>query len=329
MRLAVACSLISALACGRDKGVSDDQLEGLVISAPPPAKLDVDQAAKDPAELDRAMASAYTAVVTALGAHAVTIETRSVVEEGGKPTDELSDKATLELGDAGTFQGVYTNSADYGREARFVGGKLYLRPRYQRWHGRAPETAGEPVQIRDSYAGAIAATWELLAPGAELTDKGLVQVAGRAGRKVAVKLAPTVRENPREALSQRRWRESRTITALDGDVTLDAETGVPLAANLTGAVAFSRDGRRFVMKVGLTATISKLGATPIAAPPEGEVVATPGRRGEVDERDYLLHGIAPPIRKNADGTAVKPTPATPGSGATTGSGATMGSGAKK
>jgi hypothetical protein len=311
MRLVVTCALLSGLACGRDQGVADDQLQGLVVEAKPPAKIDVDQAAKDPAELDRAMATSYSAVVTAIGAHAVTIATKSAVAENGKPTDELSDKATLELGDAGAFRGVYTNSADYGREAVFLPpGQLYLRPRYQRWHGRAPETAAEPAQIRDAYFGAIAATWELLAPGAELTDKGPVQVAGRAGRKIAVKLAPSPRENPREPLSQRRWRESRTVSAVDGDVTLDAETGVPLAADLRGAVAFSRDGRRFTMTVGLTAVITKFGATTITAPPENEVIATPNRRGEVDERDYLLHGIAPPIRKNADGTAAKPMPAT-------------------
>jgi hypothetical protein len=306
MRLAAATLALSALACGRDKGVSDDQLVGLVKEATPPAPIDVTQATKDPAELDRAMASPYDAVVKALGPHAWTIETRTLVEEGGKPVEDLSDKAVLELGEQGAFHGVYTNSADYGREAIFVPpASLFLRPRYQKWHGRAPETAVEPAQIRDGYAGAIAATWELLAPGAELTDKGAVQVGTRAARKIAVKLAPTPRENPSEPLSQRRWRESRSVTALEGEITLDADTGVPLGATLTGAIAFSREGRRFTMKLGMSASL-KPGATPITAPPEGEVVATPTRRGEVDERDYLLHGIAPPIRKNKDGTAVKP-----------------------
>lgn len=312
MRLAAIClrwALLSALlACGRDQGVSDDRLAGLVSEAKPPTKIDVIQAAKDPAELDRAMASGHDAVLAALGPHRWSIETRTVVEEGGKPTDDLADKSVLELGDKGAFHGVYTNSADYGRESIFLDGKLYLRPRYQRWHGRAPETAAEPAQIRASYYDAIAATWELIAPGAELTDKGaLASVGGRAGRKVQVKLAPTPRDNPPEPRSQRRWREARTVTALDGEITLDAETGVPLAATLAGAITFSREGRRFTMKVGLTATV-ELGATVITAPPDAEVVATPSRRGEVDERDYLLHGIAPPIRKNKDGTAARPTP---------------------
>ena len=317
MRLPVAC-LLACLACGRDQGVTDDQLKGLVASAPPLAPIDVEQAAKDPAELSRALATTHGAVLVALGSHTLAIETHTIVDEGGKPVSDLSDKTVLELGDGAAFHGLYENSADYGRETIFIDGKLYLRPRYQKWHGRAPETADEPAQLRDAYFGAIAATWDLVAPGAELTDRGVTaQVAGRAGRKIAFKLAPSPRENPHEALSQRQWRESRTVSALDGEVTIDADKGVPLAIEMTGAIAFSRDGRRFTMKLSMKGGITKLGATAIAAPAETEVIATPTRRGEVDERDSLLHGIAPPIRKNADGTArptPAPTPAAAGSG---------------
>lgn len=304
-RLVVAT--LCASACSRDKGVPDDQLGGLVVAAKAPAPIDVDQAVKDPVELSRALALPDTAVVAALGPHAVAVDTRSVVEEGGKPVNELSDHAALELGADGTFHGLYTNSDDYGREAIFVGGKLYLRPRYQRWNGRAPEATDEPAQIRDSYFAAVAATWDLVAPGAELTDQGPVTVAGRAGRKIAVKLTPTAHENPREPLAQRRWRETRAITALDGEIVVDADKGVPLSAKLTAAVTFTRDARHFTMKIGLDASITKLGITEIAAPPEGEIVAAPSRKGEVDERDFLLHGIAPPIRKTVDGTARDPS----------------------
>lgn len=310
----VVCLFVACLACGRDRGVTDDQLKGLVTVPAPPAPIDVEQAAKDPAELTRALAASHAAMATALGPHALTLETRTVVEEGGKPVSDLSDKTTLELGDDGAFHAVYENSADYGREAVFVAGKLYLRPRYQKWHGRAPETTDEPAQLRDSYFGPIQATWDLLAPGAELTDKGPAQVAGRAGRKVAVKLAPTPRDNPPEPLPQRKWRETRTIAAVDGEVTLDADKGVPLAIDVTGAIAFSREGRRFTMKVAVKGGVTKLGVTAITAPADGEVIATPTRRGEVDERDYILNGIAPPIRKNADGTAKVPSAAGSGSG---------------
>jgi hypothetical protein len=315
MRLvsSLACLVV---ACGRDQGVSDEQLKGLVVETKPPSAIDVDQATKDPAELARAMASSHGAVLAALGPHSLALETHTIVEEGGKPVSDLADKTLLELGEQGAFHGLYENSADYGREAIFKAGKLYLRPRYQKWHGRTPETLDEPAQLRDSYFGPIAATWDLVGPAAELTDKGAVTVAGRAGRKILVKLAPSARELPHEALPQRKWRETRTIAALDGEVTIDVEKGVPLAIDLTGAVAFSREGRRFTMKLAIKGAITKLGATELAAPPDGDVIATPTRRGEVDERDYLLNGIAPPIRKNADGTALVPS----GSGSGSGSG---------
>lgn len=314
---AAALALASwATACGRSEGVPDDKLGGLVVEPKPPPKIDVAAAQKDPEELTRALTSSYGTIVAALGPHTYTLETRTVVEEGGKPVNELSDRAVLELGDGGAFHGVYTNSADYGREAIYlpgpatdrdtVPGTLYLRPRYQRWHARSPETTEEPAEIRDRYVGAIGAIWELVAPGAELTERGAVQVAGRDGRKVEVKLTPTPRKNADEALSQRTWRQGRTVESLAGEVVLDAESGVPLAARLTGSVGFTRDGRRFTMKLELDAKVTARGAVAIAAPATGDVVATPERKREVDERDFLLEDIAPPIRKHSDGTAVKP-----------------------
>jgi hypothetical protein len=304
----VLALLALTAACGRGERVPDDQLVGLVVEATPPAKLETELARRDPAELGRALTAPHALVAAALGPHSLLIESRTIVTEGGTPQSELSDRVQLELGDQGSFHGVYTNSEDYGREAIFVGGKLYLRPRYQRWNGRAPETAGEAAEIRDKYFSAIGGTWDLVAPAVELIDRGAAQVAGRDGIKLELKLSAAPRENPREPLSQRRWRETRTIDALDGEVVLDAATGVPLAVKLTAAVTFQRDGRRFTMKLELDGKITALGAVAIAAPPEAEVVVAPTRRHEVDDRDFLLRGIAPPLRKRADGTAIAPTP---------------------
>jgi hypothetical protein len=306
IRFAIALAL-ATLACGRSKGVPDDQLGSLVIEPKPPAKIDVALAQKDPEELARALASGHATVIAALGPHAVVIDSRTVVEEAGKVTDDMTEHTELSLGEAGSFHAVYANSADYGREAIFLGNRLYLRPRYQRWHGRAPETTEEPAQLRDTFYSAIAAAWDLVAPGAELTDLGAVEIAGRAGRKIAVKLSPTPRPNAQEAISQRRWREARTIKALAGEIVLDASTGMPLAVRFSGAIGFVRDGRQFAMKLEVDAKLTKLGVTPITAPADSEVVATPERKREVDERDYLLEDIAPSIRKKQDGTTAPPS----------------------
>lgn len=265
--------------------------------------IDVARAAKEPAELGRALMQPHRKVAEAIGPHTAAIASKTTVEEGGKVVTDLGEQTKLELGQLPAFHAEYTNTADYGREAIFVGGQLYLRPRYQRWHGRAPETADEPAALRDSFYSPVAATWELVAPGAELTDLGGAQVAGRAGRKIGVKLAPRPAKPPAETLIQRKWREGRIVEELTGEVVLDAEKGVPLSVKLAGTISFMRDGRRFRMKTSITDELSAIGApVAIAAPPEAEVVATPERPREVDDRDFLLEGIAPPLRKAQDGT---------------------------
>ena len=311
--IAAILTLGSAVACGRSQGVPDEDLGGLVEEPKQPdPKIAVDRAAKEPAELGRALAQPYRRVLTDLGPHTATLAATTTVEEAGKPVSSLGDTTTIEIGDAGAFHAIYGNDADYGREVIFVGGKLYLRPRYQRWHGRAPESTDEPAALRDQFFEPIAATWDLLAPGIELSDKGPADAGGRPGRKIAIGLSPKPAKPAAESVAQKKWRELRTIEEVSGEVILDADKGAPLAVKLSGTVSFMRDGRRFKMKTSITAALSGFG-TPVAitAPDRAEVVATPERTREVDDRDYLLQGIAPAIRKNADGTAATPQPVAP------------------
>jgi hypothetical protein len=300
--IVVAAVVVAFGACGRSQGVPDKDLAGLVISPKPKTDpIDVKKAANDAAELGRALALPHRALAAALGPHAIAIATATTVDEGGKRVEELSDHAAIELGDKGAYHATYTNSADYGRETMFVDGKLYLRPRYQRWHARAPEAPDEPAALRDAYYEAIDATWDLLAPRIEVTDLGPAQVAGRAGEKIAIKVTPSAHDAPAEPLQQRKWREHRSIDAVSGEVVLDADKGVPLSVKLAGTVAFTRDGRRFEMKVSVESSVSAVGQlAQLAAPTGDDVVATPERLREVDDRDFLLQGIAPPLRKNAE-----------------------------
>jgi hypothetical protein len=301
---------LSAAACGRSQSVADQQLPGLVVEVrqvEPP--IDLARAARDPAELTRALARPYRTLLEAIGPHRAAVDTATTVEEAGKPVSDLADHAQIENGDDGAFRALYTNSADYGRETTFVGGTLYLRPRYQRWHRRAPESPDEPALLRDQYFEAVAATWELLAPGAALTDRGATEVAGRAGRRIEISRAAEPATPAAEPLVQRKWRERRSVNAVAGEIVLDREQGIPLVVKLTGEVGFARDGRRFAMKVSVDSALSGFGKLAIITmPPPADTVATPERLREVDDRDSLLHGIAPPLRRNPDGTAVTPTP---------------------
>lgn len=310
--VALACLLLS---CGRSQGVPDRDLGGLVIAPAKPSKIDLDAAVKDPAALGAALALPAHAIASTLGLHTTTIAMATHVTENGKPVSDLDDTTTIELGDGGAYHALYGNSADYGREVTFVpargsgAAQLYLRPRYQRWHARAPETPDEAQEILDSFGDPVFATWDLLAPGAELSDRGAVQVAGRSGRKIEVKPAGSPRKPAAEPLAQRKWREHRTIDGLTGEIILDADTGAPLGVKLSGTVGFVRDGRHFAMQVSVQSDVSNVGKpAAIAVPSSDDVVATPERMREVDDRDFLLQGIAPPLRKNADGTGKKPEP---------------------
>jgi hypothetical protein len=81
---------------------------------------------------------------------------------------------------------------------------------------------------------------------------------------------------------------------------------MPLAAKYTGAIGFTRDGRRFTMKLDVDAKVTTFGYAGIVPPLETDIVATPERKREVDERDFLLKDIAPPIRRKTDGAPVPP-----------------------
>ena len=275
---AVACAGCGG--CGRSQGNADQDLGGLVVAAKTEdQKIDLARVTSDPAELGRALTRPYRVVIAALGPHTVSAATTNTVDDGATRVSDLSDQTTLELGDAGAFHATYTNSADYGREAIFVGGQLYLRPRYQRWHQRAPETPDEPTQLRDAYLEGVGAAWDLLAPGVELSEAGPATIAGRAGKKIIVKLAPTVRKLPPEPLAQRTWRETRTIDAVSGEIVVDADSGLPLAVKLAGTITFQRDGRRFTMKLGASSQVDGVGkAVAVVAPGGDDVVATPERR---------------------------------------------------
>jgi hypothetical protein len=297
--LAVAVAAVAACSGGK---TSDQELGELVVAPTrerPP--IDVALAARDPGELGRALAMPHHDALAALGPHTHVAKSAVVVHDGAAQVDALTVETTIEPGADGAWHAVANNSADYGREAIWHGGALYLRPRYARWHRRAPNDAEEPTRLRDEYGAEIAAVWDLVAPGVALADKGPRTVAGRAGRVVELAPARSPRTPPPEPLTQRKWRESRVVEAVSGEVVLDAGTGAPLAARLAGKISFVRDGKRYTMTIDASHEVRDVGQlVAITLPPPDEVVATPERLREVDDRDALLKGIAPPTRAPDD-----------------------------
>ena len=109
-------------------------------------------------------------------------------------SDDLRGSRLRQIGDgAATYRGTYANSADYGREIDVHRRpSCTWRPRYQRWHARAPRDA-PTSQPRCAMATSRRSRrrWDLhLAPAAELTDQSAPPGRPAApGRKIAIAAA--------------------------------------------------------------------------------------------------------------------------------------------
>ena len=288
-------------ACSGSGGTPDRELTGLVTAAAAPTAAAPAEAGKDPAQLASALARPHHVAGAALGAHRLVVRSKIEVVDGNRVVEQVADDTTVDYDAGGQYHATSTNSADYGREVFYVGGELYLRPRYSRWHRRKPNDDAEAGQLLDEIASVLPSYYDLLAAGADVADQGAVQQAGRAARRIQIKPTKSPRKPPAQPLVQRKWRESATVEAVAGEVVLDAETGVALTAKLAGQVAFSRDGRRFIMTIDVAQEVTPLAQPPsFTLPAPEEVVATPERLHEVDERDFLLEGMAPPARRDKD-----------------------------
>jgi hypothetical protein len=317
MRARFLVVLALAPACGDSGGVKDEDLGGLVVSPPEAPPVDVGKAGKDAAELERAMALPHHAITAAIGAHTVKITSAYQVKEGDDVVDHLADETDIEAAADGTYHALYDNDADYGREVTFLGGKLYLRPRYARWHRRDPNDKHETEDTLDQIAAVAGDYFDLIAFAAEVNDEGAASVGGRDGRKISIHLAPGSKAAPKQALAQKKWRETVQVGALDGDAVLDADAAFPLHAHVVADLSFQRDGRSFTMHVEVTEDVAATQSVALSVPPADQVVDTPTRMKEVDERDALLKDIAPPAKQSGgagvtipDTAPAAPPPAT-------------------
>jgi hypothetical protein len=297
---AFALSLALALGgCGSGEGRSDDELPGLVHAPrPTPDAIDVARATRDLAELTRAATLNHAQVGALMGPHTVTGRSHSEVREKGAVIETVDDELGIEFDAKGNYHAQIDNSKEYGRDIYLVDGWLYQRPRYGKFHRRRPSDDGEPARIRSEVYGTVAAVFELLAPGVAPSDGGAVQLAGRNARLVKLGTVPEPRKAPRQAVTQRKWRETASVSQVSGELVLDAKTGVVLRALIQGVVAYQRNGRSFEMRLEARHELGTFGAVEeVEAPAPELIVLDSDQRHELDERDSLLEGIAPPAQR--------------------------------
>jgi hypothetical protein len=180
---AVAAALL-VCACSGSEGHPDESLGGLVKAentAPQP--VDVDEAGDSPDELLRAMQLPHSYLSDKLGAHKFAGTSSLAVTQNGKVIDGIDYETAVEFASPTEYHAVSNNTEDYGREVFFSGGNMYLRARHGKYHKRPPTDETEPARVRSEIFATLGAYFEPLAPGAQLSDRGVATARSKSRQR--------------------------------------------------------------------------------------------------------------------------------------------------
>src|SRR5437867_1584911 len=128
VRRGFVLAVLALGACGRASGDPPASSPLLHETARDSTPIDPVKAAGDPAELRRALLASHRDLH--LGGHRFKGTSKLRVTENGAEVEALDEEASIEWAKGGDYHALYTNSRDYGREVYFVGGDLFVRPRY-------------------------------------------------------------------------------------------------------------------------------------------------------------------------------------------------------
>jgi hypothetical protein len=293
----IASVVLGGAGCGRARGEAPHNTPAAApagtaagASAGLPAGASAGASPDEPAARAFAASRAGLGAYRARGKHTLTVVDR----QSGAVVESLAEDSLVERGADGALHARYQNSRDQARELIAAGGELYLRPGFGAYHQRAPVDAGEVERARAEIDGALAADVELCAPRLVASDGGQVTRLGRAAHRLVLALgAPAPRAAP--ARAARAWREAAEIAALAGEIVVDDVTGAVLAATLEARVSYKKGERTLELRLAGDEAVADLGAVNVTAP--ADAVASPGRSTEIEDRDELLSGLAPPPRR--------------------------------
>ena len=288
------CTLLTSLlgpGCKRD---SDERLGLDEKRASTP--LDPAELAR-PGELERALGTPAADVAAKLGSWRLT-ESATLAIGAGEKRDTLDESWKLEVDARGGTHVVVENSHGHGFETVVSGGAVYNRPRYGRFARHVPE-GDEVDRARDAVQGVLAGYLGVLGRFADRKDEGDTTVGGRRARRIKLALAGSP-GRLRDSDAAHAWRKTMKVSALDGTVDVDVQSGAPLHAVLeatwTAQQPPAAEGGAPVevsVKLSLRAEVDQLGAVPPIAVPEGPLLPATRTRPLVD-RSILLDGLVQP-----------------------------------
>lgn len=252
-------------------------------------KLPPENVADDPAVARRVLGMSAAEVTERIGSHVYTANASFEWNTGSKDTVRLEETRKLIAsagGVAGDFHGVIDNSREQGIDVLRVGGKVYARSRFGQYRLRLRDR-GMAERVRSEVQGAIRDFDQLFNGRMKLTAEGTETREGRLTWKYGVSLAPAAPpkvetvslpapfdpKGGRDSATKNRlmFATAREPKGLTGNVWVDQETSVVLAAKLNGRIAVPSEGALPAAEVRLTldAATTKIGKAPaLAAPAE-------------------------------------------------------------
>ena len=251
--------------------------------------------AKPAVAVDEALRSEHFAEsLLKLGrAHLRGVTQFQVTPEGGSP-EQIRTETDVWVDEHGNWRLVELNDHDGGREIVRHGRELAVALRYGKMLRRTAEDP-EPLHLLAEGTGGPWAAWELVREVTTVDDFG---TEIQAGRKVHV-YNLTKDRNPRPAqplgdpTDRRAWRRTLVPVTIEGKVTIDEVTHVPILAELRAHYTGTRHGpdgdKAITGSVEARASVEEIGTSPAITPPEAEDL--PLRQRTVPEEKALLGGL--------------------------------------
>jgi hypothetical protein len=267
-RSVLFAALLCAAACKRPEDqaakqriFSPDQPVGTDAKAKEP--LDARKLADDPKTAERVLRMSRAEAATRLGSHKLTGRTQFAWTMGEAAPDAgptgvgLTEDTALLQARGGDFQAKVENDHNQGFEAVWTGGEVFVRSRFGPFRKRRTDRS-DPPRLREQTSASLA-TVDQLARGLKLQLTGETAVEGRralrydvAGtgarpQKAAQGDTPAIQwpepagapkgtppgPDPDTARRLSLWEKEQPVE-VDGSITVDAETAVPLAYDLQG-----------------------------------------------------------------------------------------------